>query len=63
MSKFSYSGYRFPPETIQQAIWLYLRFTLSLRDVEDVLAERGVAASNETVRRWVNDFGPVIAAD
>ena len=63
MNKISYSGYRFPPEIIQQAIWLYLRFTLSLRDVEDLLAERGVAVSYETVRRWVNHFGPVIAAD
>ena len=41
----SYSGYRFPPEIIQKAIWLYLRFTLSLRDVEDLLAERGVAVT------------------
>ena len=63
MKKTVYSGYRFPPEIIQQAIWLYLRFTLSLRDVEDLLAERGVAVSYETVRRWVNHFGPMIAAD
>ena len=63
MKKISYSGYRFPPEIIHQAIWLYLRFTLSLRDVEDLLAERGVAVSYETVRRWVNHFGPMIAAD
>jgi hypothetical protein len=49
-------GYRFPPEIIQQAIWLYLRFTLSFRDVEDLLAERGIAVSYETVRRWVNSF-------
>ena len=42
MKKISYSGYRFPPKIIHQAIWLYLRFTLSLRDVEDLLAERGV---------------------
>jgi putative transposase len=63
MKKISYSGYRFPPEIIQQAIWLYLRFTLSLRDVEDLLAERGVAVSYETVRRWVIHFGPMIAAD
>ena len=63
MNKISYSGYRFLPEIIQQAIWLYLRFTLSLRDVEDLLAERGVAVSYETVRRWVNHFGPMIAAD
>jgi len=63
MNKFCYIGYRFPPEIIQQAIWLYLRFMLSLRDVEDLLAERGVAVSCETVRRWLNHFGPVIAAD
>jgi transposase-like protein len=63
MRKISYAGYRFPPEIIQQAIWLYLRFTLSLRDVEDLLAERGVTVSYETVRRWVNHFGPMVAAD
>src|SRR6202163_2000040 len=63
MKRISYSGYRFPPEIIQQAIWLYVRFTLSLRDVEDLLAERGIAVSYETVRRWVNHFGPKIAAD
>jgi putative transposase len=63
MTKISYSGYRFPPEIIHQTIWLYLRFTLSLRDVEDLLAERGIAISYETVRRWVNYFGPIIAAE
>jgi transposase-like protein len=63
MKKISYAGYRFPPEIIDQAIWLHLRFTLSLGDVEDFLAERGVAVSYETVRRWVNHFGPMIAAD
>jgi putative transposase len=63
MKKISYSGYRFPPEIVQQAIWLYLRFTLSLRDVEDLLAERGITVSYETIRRWVNHFGPMIAAD
>jgi putative transposase len=63
MTRISYSGYRFPPEIIQQAIWLYLRFTLSFRDVEDLLAERGIGVSYETVRRWVNHFGPKIAAD
>ncbi len=63
MTKISYAGYRFPPEIIQQAIWLYLRFTLSFRDVEDLLAERGIAVSYETVRRWVNHFGPMVAAD
>ena len=59
----NYSGYRFPPEIIRQAIWLYVRFTLSFRDVEDLLAERGIVVSYETVRRWVNHFGPKIAAD
>ena len=63
MTEISYSGYRFPPEIIQQAIWLYVRFTLSFRDVEDLLAERGIVISYETVRRWVNHFGPMIAAD
>src|SRR5450432_980904 len=63
MKKISYSGYRFPPEIIHQAIWLYLRFTLSFRDVEDLSAERGIAVSYETIRRWVNHFGPMIAAD
>jgi putative transposase len=63
MITISYGGYRFPPEIIQQAIWLYVRFTLSFRDVEDLLAERGILVSNETVRRWVNHFGPKIAAD
>jgi putative transposase len=62
MRKISYAGYRFPPEVIHQAIWLYLRFTLSFRDVEDLLAERGIGVSYETVRRWVNHFGPMIAA-
>ena len=62
MTKISYAGYRFPPEIIHQSIWLYLRFTLSFRDVEDLLAERGIEVSYETVRRWVNHFGPLIAA-
>ena len=48
MTKISYSGYRFPPEVIQQAIWLYLRFTLSFRDLEDLLAERGIMVSYMT---------------
>ena len=61
--KISYAGYRFPPEVIHQAIWLYLRFTLSFRDVEDLLAERGSMVSYQTVRRWVNYFGPIVAAD
>jgi transposase-like protein len=63
MKRISYSGYRFPPAIIQQAIWLYLRFTLSLRDVEDLLAERGITVSYESIRRWTNHFGPMFAAD
>ena len=63
MTKISYAGYRFPPVIIQQAVWLYARFTLSFRDVEDLLAERGIVVSYETVRRWVKHFGPMIAAD
>jgi len=63
MKSISYSGYRFPPEIIHRAIWLYLRFTLSLRDVEDLLAERGITVSYESIRRWANHFGPMIAAD
>ena len=46
MRKISYAGYRFVPEVIDQSIWLYLRFTLSFRDVEDLLAERGIAVSH-----------------
>jgi putative transposase len=60
MKKLGYDGYRFPPEIIHQAFWLYLRFTLSFRDVEDLLAERGFAVSYETIRRWVNHFGLII---
>jgi transposase-like protein len=62
MRKISYAGYRFPPEIIQHAIWLYYRFTLSFRDVEDLLAERGIIPSYETIRRWANHFGPRVAA-
>jgi putative transposase len=48
MIKFSYSGYRFPPEIIQLAIWLYVQFTLSFRNVEDLPAERGIMVSYES---------------
>jgi transposase-like protein len=61
MAPLCYRRHRFPPELIQLAIWLYLRFTLSYRDVEELLAERGLDISYETVRRWVLKFGPVIA--
>jgi transposase-like protein len=56
MDQLSYQRHRFPPPTIQHAIWLYLRFTLSYRDVEELLAERGLAVSYETVRRCVFHF-------
>jgi transposase-like protein len=61
MMHLSYRRHRFPPPIIQHAVWLYLRFTLSYRDVEDLLAERGLDVSYETVRRWVLKFGPMIA--
>src|SRR4028119_789783 len=61
MPLLSYSGYRFPRDIIQRAVWLYLRFTLSYRDVEELLAERGIETSYETVRRWVLKFGPAFA--
>src|ERR1700741_1606450 len=61
MGPLCYRRDRFPPEIIQHAIWLYLRFTLSYRDVEELLAERGLDISYETVRRWVLKFGPAIA--
>jgi transposase-like protein len=48
---------------IRYAVWLYYRFTMSLRDVEDLLAERGIDVTYETVRRWANKFGPAIAAN
>src|SRR6267154_3328652 len=61
MDQLSYRRHRFPPPIIQHAIWLYLRFTLSYRNVEELLAERGLEVSCETVRRWVLKFGPRIA--
>ena len=61
MAALCYRRHRFPPEIIQHAIWFYLRFTLSYRDVEELLAERGLEISYETVRRWVLKFGPAIA--
>src|SRR4051812_22640210 len=57
MQPISYSRHRYPPEVIRQAVWLYLRFTLSYRDVEELLAERGLDISYETIRRWVRKFG------
>src|SRR5712691_12541752 len=53
-----YYGHRFPPEIISYAVWVYHRFCLSFRDVEDLLAERGIIISYETIRRWCQKFGP-----
>jgi len=61
MQPISYARHRFPPDIIRHAVWLYLQFTLSYRDVEDLLAERGLMVSNESIRRWVLKFGPIIA--
>ena len=63
MVSISYARHQFPPAIIRHAVWLYLRFTLSFRDVEDLLAERGIDVSYETVRRWVKKFGPVFARE
>ena len=57
MNKISYRRHRFPAEIIQRAVWLCFRFPLSYRDVEDLLAERGVDVSYETIRRWSLKFG------
>ena len=61
MTLLCYRRHRFPPGVIQHAVWLYLRFTLSYRDVEELLAERELEISYEAVRRWVLKFGPAIA--
>src|SRR5207248_3717117 len=61
MAPISYRRHRFPPVVIHHAVWLYLRFTLSYRDVEELLAARGLDVSYETVRSLVVKFGPVIA--
>ena len=59
----SFARHQFPPVIIRHAVWLYVRFTLSYRDVEDLLAERGLNVSYETVRRWVLKFGPLFARE
>jgi hypothetical protein len=60
-SAISYAGYRFPPDVISYAVWLYYRFRLSLRMVEELLAARGIELTYETVRRWAMKFGLDIA--
>ena len=61
MDKICFKRHRFAPDIIRHAVWLYARFTLSYRDVEDLLAERGLDISYETVRRWFLKFGEPIA--
>ena len=55
-----YRGYRFPREVIARAVWLYHQFTLSFRDVEDLLAERGIPVSYETIRSGADDLDPIM---
>ncbi len=57
----SYRGYRFPPEIISHAVWLYHRFCVSFRDAEDLLAQRGITVSYEAIRLWCLKFGPEYA--
>jgi putative transposase len=54
----SYHGYRFPPEIISHAVWLYHRFCVSFRDTEDLLAQRGITVSYEAIRQWCRTFAP-----
>ena len=61
MKQLSHRRHRFPPLIIQHAMWPYLRLSLSYRDVEELLAERGIEVSNETIRRWVLKFGRLYA--
>ncbi|MFA3920950.1 IS6 family transposase [Ruegeria hyattellae] len=60
-SSICYKRHRFPPQIIAHAVWLYVRFNLSLREVEEMLLQRGIDTSYETVRRWVIKFGPLVA--
>jgi len=59
----SFKRHRFPADVIRYAVWLYYRFTLSYRDVEELLAQRGIEVSYETIRCWTLKFGPQIAAN
>ena len=61
MPPISYARHQYPPSVIQHSVWLYLRFTLSYRDVEELLVERGLDVSYETIRRWVLKFGTTFA--
>ena len=61
MKPVSFARHRFPPDIIRQAVWLYFRFTLSFRDIEDLMAQRGIDLSDETIRMWTRKFGPLFA--
>lgn len=63
MTSISYKRHRFPADILHHAILLYASFTLSFRDVEELLAGRGIDVSNETLRRWFLKFGGAVAAD
>jgi putative transposase len=63
MTTISFARHQFPPTIIRHAVWLYVRFTLSYRDVEDLLAERRLDVSYDTVRRWVLKFGQLFARE
>jgi hypothetical protein len=60
MTTISFARHQFPSAILRHAVWLYVRFTLRFRDVEDLLAERGLDVSYETVRRWVLKFAPLL---
>ena len=61
MKPLSFKRHRFPAAVIRQAVWLYFRFSLSFRDVEELMAARGIDVSYETIRCWTIKFGPQIA--
>jgi transposase-like protein len=63
MASISFARHQYPPTVIRHAVWLYLRFTLSFRDVEDLLAELGLDVFYESVRHWVHKFGPLFARE
>ena len=63
MKSVSYKRHRFPLDVIRHAVWLYFQFTLSLRDVEELLAQRRIEVSYETVRCWTRKFGQIFASN
>jgi putative transposase len=63
MQNIPFKRHRFPPSLIRHAVWLYARFTLSYRDIEDLLAERVLDVSYETIRRWFHKFGTPVAGN